>query len=400
MRECSEEDKRALRDALAPQVAKRWTAAVALAKLGAREHVPAIVRALQRSRSTDAAGYCVALEIIGDPSVVPALIALVQQRDPQRAWTLNESLQALAKRQPLVDRWVDPAQYANAVAEAWARPPLAEPTLAYFRSAGPTEAAFAVDHGQRAVSVRYVTSPGDSWPRWTKGLYVDDTLLYDTSSDCGTCETILRLAGALRSNATLDAYRSIVDSLTQIDRAALVDLWPLVARLASGHYLASLADVPIERVDDPQRSWLSRRYGDGPSERAAHNSPATPHFQGRFAPSDDEKRALFVLAPSQRLDALDDERVRAFERAIVDGARPAAIALTWVEDRPSDALWTWGVRSLLGFVLDGHHKLAAYARVGVPARILSLASVELSSTGEIAPERAVREALALVSTPC
>ena len=52
-------------------------------------------------------------------------------------------------------------------------------------------------------------------------------------------------------SATLTAIDAITDD-------TLHALHPLLARLQTGHYLATLADIAVERVTDPARSWLVR----------------------------------------------------------------------------------------------------------------------------------------------
>lgn len=49
------------------------------------------------------------------------------------------------------------------------------------------------------------------------------------------------------------------------------------------------------------------------------------------------------------------------------------MVLGWIDDRYVDALHE--ERWLVGAILDGHHRLAAYAAAGVPARVLLLARV-------------------------
>ncbi|MFF2958375.1 hypothetical protein ACFVT1_05510 [Streptomyces sp. NPDC057963] len=55
-------------------------------------------------------------------------------------------------------------------------------------------------------------------------------------------------------------------------------------------------------------------------------------------------------------------------------AFPAALALAWVEDVYVEAVHD--ERFLVAAILDGHHKLAAYAATGVPARVLLLSRAE------------------------
>lgn len=154
---------------------------------------------------------------------------------------------------------------------------------------------------------------------------------------------------------------------------------PLIAELPTGHYRAHLTDLALERVTDPASSWWFRRRElrereDEPyTEDPLDDWPGTAHFQLRD-PIPGETPTYGVLLPSQPLDALDAATVTRYASAVTAGHRPAALALAWVEDIYVQA--EYPERFLAAAVLDGHHKLAAYAAAGVPARVLLLSRAE------------------------
>jgi hypothetical protein len=88
----------------------------------------------------------------------------------------------------------------------------------------------------------------------------------------------------------------------------------------------------------------------------------------------DRVPAFGVFLPTQPIDALSQETVDRHRKAIQEGARPAAILLTWVADRYVEA--EYEERVVFGLILDGHHKLAAYAQEGVPAKALLVCRLE------------------------
>lgn len=397
-------------------LATRWKAALVLAKLGQKQFTSAITAQLAKSEGVAADGYAMALEIMGDDSCVPALLALVAEKHPKRAFALHHALVSLTGRRPVVDRRSPPGEWPAAVADAWARPALDAPARVAFRRGAPREASFAIDHGRGAVRVDYTAFSAGSWPRWDRTLLVAGEPLYQVSSGCGTCRTILRRTGSLRhdgsSDALLAAYRSTVATIDHVDEAAIDTLWPLVQQLDSGHYLAKLADIPLERVERADRSWLARRAKSDEDlarddDDPAHYWAGVAHYQSRPSlanPSNPSNPSnplnqWAVFVPSQDPAALDEARVTEWQRAIESGARPAAVVLAWVEDRPMDVYDDSTVdRFALGVVLDGHHKLEAYARAGVAARVLSLLHVEQCST-DVAGELAFRSVLAAVGSP-
>ncbi|MBL8683925.1 MAG: hypothetical protein JNK05_32435 [Myxococcales bacterium] len=400
----------ALVEPCAAQLDKQWKAALVLATLGQRQYTAAIVARLAKSEGVAADGYAMSLEIMGDDSCVPALLALVAEKNPKRAFALHHALVALTGRRPLIERSTresSASDWPRAVAAAWERPALDEPACVAFRQGSPREATFALDHARGNVLIDYTAFTAGSWPRWSRALFVARKPLYEVSSGCGTCRTILRSTGALpkdaSSSAPLETYRSAVASMQHVDRAAIDALWPLLRELDSGHYLAALSDIALERVEQPNRSWLARRASPddelGREQDAPENYWAKVHHYQSRPSNTPALNQWAVLVPSQDPTALDEARVGEWRRAIESGARPAVVALTWVEDRPYDIFEGDAVdRFALGVVLDGHHKLEAYARAKVPARVLSLVHCEQCSTNE-APEAAFRSVVAAVGSP-
>jgi hypothetical protein len=236
------------------------------------------------------------------------------------------------------------------VLAAWKRAPLDAPALREVQRAE-RSATFGLDHGRAEIRIEATPYDGSSWPRWSRALYVNDTALYDVSSGCGTCRTILHLAGAL------ERYRASLERIDAVDEEKLAALRPLIDRLQTGRCLAALTDLAIERVDVPTQSWLARYYIDcdelAPGNDGVAYAPRVTLFQSRDRAPQEAQSAFFVFVPGQDLAKLDQSRVREYERAIRDGRRPAAIALTWVEDRPTDwdeeriarAVRRWAARS-------------------------------------------------------
>ncbi|WP_405714418.1 MULTISPECIES: hypothetical protein [unclassified Streptomyces] len=118
--------------------------------------------------------------------------------------------------------------------------------------------------------------------------------------------------------------------------------------------------------------------------------PGTAHFQLRDR-IPGETPTYGALLPSQPLEALDADTATRYTSAVTAGHRPAALALAWVEDIYVRA--EHPERFLVAAVLDGHHKLAAYAAAGVPARGLLLSRAEDNRGPEAGWSKAFDEAL-------
>jgi hypothetical protein len=361
-------------------------AAIALGRLGARSYTRELLARLPRLRGLTCAGFVAALELMNDPDAVEPLRDYLQQAPASIAWDVHHALSQLTGREPLLPLQPgDDRTAAAAIRAAWAELDSTAPTpprMERLELRG-AEATFTLLGGARTIRIDYdPPSPGSSWPRWNLSLLVGGERVYALGSHCGTCETSLRLIGwppqriAEQIGLVRDALRDVLAL-----GAELFDvLHPLLAALRPGHYVAALVDLDLEAVNDPQDSWLWRRSlddEDATPERLARGAavawPGAPHFQLR-EPVPGSVPAFGLVLPSVPLDRLSASTVAEHERAIADGARPIGLALAWVEDR--DVHGDRAERFLIGVLLDGHHKLAAYAKRDTPARLLLLCRLE------------------------
>ncbi|MFD4320766.1 hypothetical protein [Streptomyces sp. NPDC058548] len=369
--------------------AVRARAALALGRLGAREWTVPIAGRLTEVTGLDHTAFAVALELMDDPAALPYLLRWLAESGEERVYDVHHALVRLTGRDPLLPERATGAAYAAAVRAAWAdgrteRAPVAVRDLVVESGA---RARFSVDGGAGRIRVAFdPPSPGSSWPRWNRSLTFDGKPLYSVGSFCDTCELGLTLLDWPDDEATRIAarMRGRLAGLERLDAALLAEWSPVLGELETGHYQALLLDLPLERVSEPARSWWYRRaaaraeeegdvseYGD---DRAEDHWPGVSHFQLTApVPGGRVPFTYGALLPSQPLEALDPATVARHAAAIAAGERPAAVVLGWIDDRYVGARHE--ERWLVGAVLDGHHRLAAYAGAGVPARVLLLARV-------------------------
>ncbi|MEV0650646.1 hypothetical protein AB0I28_35875 [Phytomonospora sp. NPDC050363] len=345
-------------------------AASALARLGAREWALPIARRLPQVTGLAHGAFVVALEQLGDTAVVPLLRDELLDGGERFTGDMHIALTRLTGHDPLIPEDGD-------VRRAWRELDLATPPVPAVRFG--EGGRFTVDEGRGRVRVAYdPPPPGTSWPRWNKSLHVGEHALYRVSSDCGTCETTMTLLGFPPAEARAGAARFRAALADPGDAAAVVaELEPLIAELETGRYAAHLADLALERVAEPEESWWLRRIAvrDDPERWSVELTawPGVEHFQvPEMIPG--AVPTYGSLLPSQPLDALDPAAVARHTSAIARGERPAALVLAWTETRYVEA--EFEERFLLGVILDGHHRLAAYAAAGVPARVLLLARTD------------------------
>ncbi|MFJ9944405.1 hypothetical protein [Streptomyces erythrochromogenes] len=249
-------------------------------------------------------------------------------------------------------------------------------------------ARFSVDEGAGRIRFAFdPPSPGSSWPRWDRCLTFDRKPLYRVGSVCDTCELGLTLLDWPDDEAARIAarMRGRLADLDRIDTTLLAEWSPVLGELETGHYRALLLDLPLEPVAEPTRSWWYRRAAaraeeDGDDgtrpecDRPEDYWPGVAHFQLTApVPGGRVPFTYGALLPSQPPEALDPAAFARHAAAVAAGERPAAVVLGWIDDRYVEALHE--ERWLVGAILDGHHRLAAYAAAGMPARVLLLARV-------------------------
>ncbi|MFE1547824.1 hypothetical protein [Streptomyces sp. NPDC058718] len=369
--------------------AARGRAALALGRLGAREWTAPIAGRLSEVTGLDHTAFAVALELMGDPAAVPHLLRWLTESSEERVYDVHHALVRLTGRDPLLPELARGAGYAEAVRAAWAdgrteRTPARVRDLVVESGA---RARFSVDGGAGRIRVAFdPPSPGSSWPRWDRSLTFDDKPLYRVGSRCDTCELSLTLLDWPDDEATRIAarMRGRLADLDRLDAALLAEWSPVLGELKTGHYRALLLDLPLERVTQPAQSWWYRRaaaraqeddddseYGE---DRPEDHWPGVAHYQLTAPVAGGRVPFTYgALLPSQPPEALDPATVARHAAAITAGERPAAVVLGWIDDRYVEARHE--ERWLVGAVLDGHHRLAAYAAAGVPARVLLLARV-------------------------
>ncbi|MFV8751113.1 hypothetical protein ACNOYE_11265 [Nannocystaceae bacterium ST9] len=365
-------------------------AAQALGRLQARQYGPAILERLPARSGLSQAGFVVALELMADASAIPGLLAWLPAAPDAITWDVHHALARLSGHEPVLPISTTREANAAAIRAAWSgfvggrelAPRVGEPS---FVDAG--ELRFTIDQGLARVRIDYdPPSPGSSWPRWDKSLWIGDRAIYRAGSNCGTCEARLQLAGwpSERAAELAVEIRAALADLHALTPAWFAALRPLLAGSHTGHWIAALTESAIERIDhaDAARSWWTRRHGlrvpDQPDPDAELEGddvdwPGTAHFQARELLATTPP-TWAVIMPTQPLERLDESTIASHERAILAGRRPACLLLSWVDDR--EIRGECPERSLLSVVLDGHHKLAAYARCGVPARAVMLCRIE------------------------
>lgn len=341
---------------------------------------------LRRLTSERDQGACyrllTALEVMSDPAAAPILRAWIAEAPTRQLSMIHETLCALTGRDPFL-----PNRSAHTLRAAWACIDLATkplPRTSDSRLNGPARATMTLHDGSGLVAFRAdLPTPDQPSSPGFVSLHIAGSRAYRTGYQCGTCETHLFHVGwPPRLAATLSAaLRERLAHVPRLTEDLLADITPLLGALRSGRLMITLADLDLELVTDPSSSWFNLRHNwreydddDEPDDNPGDDlGPGTTHFQLR-EPLPGEQPSFALVLPTQPLSELDETIIATHTRAIQAGLRPAAVLLTWAEDKYVQA--SFPERLLLSTVLDGHHKLAAYARLGIPARALLVSHMD------------------------
>ncbi len=306
----------------------------------------------------DAVRVAAALDLMGDRSAAPPLLAMTADAPDRVLDDLVRTVRRLTHHAPLPDPGPD------GVRSAWARVDLgAEPSPAVVVTVqDDVDAWLEVSDGRDDIALEDLDAgPASAWATWSVAWTQGGRDLYRVGSSCGTCEVLLEHVGWAPEEAVALAQevRGAVADVSRLTPALLDALAPVLTGCATGRYHLRLRDTRLHHgLADHEHEDLVDR-------------PEQVH-----GARDETGRPLPVwVAPTQPGSRLDEGTVRAFEAQIAAGRRPAVLVAAHATARTP-----WGgsgeaeevSRRLTGFVIDGHHKLAAYQRLGLPARVLWL----------------------------
>jgi len=292
----------------------------------------------------------IAIENIGDPSAAPRLQALLPTAPDWALYWLTRAIRRLTGHHPAPPENL--RDYA-VIRETWQRldlttPP--EPAVTWSRAtASRVEATVANGRALFALAPDDTGGQG-GWPEWDYSWQHADERLYRVGNICDTCEPWLVHVGWSPKEAAdlAQAVRDAVTDVQALDDSTMTALEPLLCTLASSRYQARLIDLPLVAT--------------------------TVEDVAVYAPPHPTEPTHLMIAPTQRPDLdLNPSSVAAYEAAIARGERPALIVAAYVSqittyDYDADVERT--PLSARGFIIDGHHKLAAYLNQQLPPRII------------------------------
>lgn len=227
-------------------------------------------------------------------------------------------------------------------------------------------------------------------------LEVNGARKFEVGNDCDTCHFWFKCLQEPR----LPASRKIanlpktIQLPRPVDESLVQELAPLLELMDKGEYLVFETTVnlsgPYDSEDEAsyffQSEFMELWDIEDPKEEGLlsgweHYESQRPRLFRHEGTGVMEKQFDFVVPLVPRA-ALKDEYVKIYQQMIQNGDRPRVLMLGMYQRGIPEMVKKGQNKNLhsflAGFLLDGHHKVAAYRRAGVPVKLLVILSPKAS----------------------
>lgn len=227
-------------------------------------------------------------------------------------------------------------------------------------------------------------------------LEINGARKFEVGNDCDTCHFWFKCLQEPR----LPASRKIanlpktIQLPRPVDESLVQELAPLLELMDKGEYLVFETSInlsgPYDSEDEAsyffQSEFMELWDIEDPKEEGLlsgweHYESQRPRLFRHEGSGVMEKQFDFVVPLVPRA-ALKDEYVKIYQQMIQNGDRPRVLMLGMYQRGIPEMVKKGQNKNLhsflAGFLLDGHHKVAAYRRAGVPAKFLVILSPKAS----------------------
>ncbi|WP_336671997.1 hypothetical protein [Tsukamurella sp. USMM236] len=224
-------------------------------------------------------------------------------------------------------------------------------------------------------------------PTSSRQLFIEGTPSFELSYWCGTCPFLFeRKTIGYNISAEREPLLSLEVGLDLADDEVITTFARL---LPEGEYLPLLIEVAPESVapyDD--RDYFTReQLATWGIDRAwgLPQNPLTPYYRTFETEVGPDAHLFEFVVPMVPPTWNDQKRVQHYADLLDAGTTPTAVSLS-ILDRQAPAVSEPGADwyehwAVTHFLLDGHHKFEAAARVGAPLRLLALVNIDESLAG-------------------
>lgn len=236
--------------------------------------------------------------------------------------------------------------------------------------------------------ISFQTTGGGSWKVWDRFLTIDGKKAFHIGNICGTCNFFFeRMDGANQKVSSKVTIEKLATSDVRIGSEVYYEIEKL---MPVGRYLVINSQINPKFVkigsqsdyfqNEEQGTWGVDGFWGLP------HYPRINYYREEGHAIDDRKMLYCFYIPIVPENWLDDTVVADYEKKYQDGTVPTAVAISHLDTKePAD--WEEGKKytqhlCFANYVLDGHHKIYAAAKMGKPLNIISFLSIENSISTE------------------
>ena len=233
--------------------------------------------------------------------------------------------------------------------------------------------------------ITFPTTGGGNWEVWDRFLAISGASVVEIGNICETCQFWFRRLPAEAAPVDQEAVQQILTAGLDMLNEEVVGAFGKL--LQSGTYRVAffrLVPKPVEpgSADDyfcaeQPREWPHIGEIDDQID------PATSYYRVRDrsdVQADEGGRGFEFIVPLQSPESLDEARISFFQKRFEQGDTPTAVAVGVLDIKQYwdtvTAHWC-----LSHYLLDGHHKVEAAARLAQPLTLLSFIACDRGISG-------------------
>jgi hypothetical protein len=223
---------------------------------------------------------------------------------------------------------------------------------------------------------------GGGWEKWNRFITINDKRIFEIGNICGTCEIYFKKLQ--ESNPEIDETEIagiLNKGIKNIEDSILNKIMQL---MPNGSYSCSLNQIlpTINSVNDyfsneQRKTWGSEKF------TGSKNIPETNYYRGNDFKIKAKELFIELLIPTQN-SKIDEQRVEFYIDKLRKGENSTCLCLS-VLDIKAPAMWEDEIEPefdthwcLSNYLIDGHHKVEASSRTGIPLTMLSLININES----------------------